>query len=252
MNRLEEERQLMQELSAEIVDPVYSVLVRDPNWSRINQILQLNSNTVYWKAGDGRNLLHFALQSAPVEVIRQILALAPELVNVGDPFQSLPVHIALQVDRGSSFEMVDLLTQGSAGRSTLLVKDWAERLPLHLACRVTSSIEIFRCLVERGGPEILREADGAGCLPLHLACLSGNCTFEVVKFLTKHYPEATRVRDMEGRLPIDLADRVEVIQWLNELQRLQDVHDLVQTLGVEDPTKLEAVVNRFKSKKRPS
>jgi len=78
-----------------------------------------------------------------------------------------------------------------------------KRIPLHLACIHSESLEIIRRLLIYF-PEGASQIDELGRTPLHYTCSNGADT-EVVRELISKYPFAASIADKDGWIPLHVA-----------------------------------------------
>jgi ankyrin repeat protein len=81
------------------------------------------------------------------------------------------------------------------------ITDNLGRLPLHVACRHGSSLEVVKILIEDDEmSEQTLVADGEGELPLHKACRGGHVS--LVLFLMEKHLSSIRLKNSAGMLPV--------------------------------------------------
>jgi len=81
-------------------------------------------------------------------------------------------------------------------------KDKHGRLPLHMACSYSASLEIVKILVKTYPDGVKSQTEKEGNLPRHLAYMFG-ATLEVLNFLIETYEEATQTQNKKAKKPSD-------------------------------------------------
>lgn len=151
--------------------------------------------------------LHQAVYArAPLQVLQALVACFPAaLHDRGGNYQETPLHIASCI-HGFSPQVYNLLTSQEAVRSV----DTEGMLPLHRCCQHQfgqQSLDVVRGLVE-AYPESVKAVDGEGGTPLFLAVGTGfgvDLRLPIIQFLAEQYPEALTRRDNKGCMPLHRA-----------------------------------------------
>jgi len=78
------------------------------------------------------------------------------------------------------------------------IKDKHGRLPLHMACSYSASLEIVKILVKTYPDGVKSQTEKEGNLPLHLAYMFG-ASLEVLNFLIETYEEGTQTRNKKAK-----------------------------------------------------
>ena len=109
-----------------------------------------------------------------------------------------PLHRILM--SSPPFDVVETFMVHSPG--TAQIKDKHGRLPLHVACSYSASLEIVKILVQTYPDGVKSQTEKEGDLPLHLAYMFG-ATLEVLNFLIETYEEGTQTRNKKAKKPSD-------------------------------------------------
>ena len=124
----------------------------------------------------------------------------PDAIHTQDGNRALPIHIACRAN--SPIEVLRFFVDQDM--ATLYMMDNTGALPIHNACRGGASLEKFKYLIEKGGVGTLCARDNNAALPLHILCQS-KPSVDVVKYLLKLYPISVSEKTSVGDLPLMLA-----------------------------------------------
>jgi len=177
------------------------------SWSSVRNWLKNNRNNEKLIAAavnnqeEGETSLHVILRKCPpVDIVREMIEIAPNLLRLPDSNGLLPLHIACK--HSASVEVVDKLIQGSP--NTVRIGDSFSWLPIHFACaNPEASVDVI-CRLLRDANDIVQCRTDNAQLPIHLACVFG-ASFEVIKRLLKDAPDTVRAEDYLSRTPLLLA-----------------------------------------------
>ena len=193
------------------------------SWNSVRNWLENNQNNSKLIAAavnnqeEGETPLHVILRKCPpVDIVREMIEIAPNLLRLPDSNGLLPLHIACQ--HSASVEVVDKLINGAP--ITVRIGDNCSWLPIHFACANPDvSIDIVNRLL-RDANDTVRFKNNNAQLPIHLGCVSG-ASFEVINRLLKDAPDTVRAEDYLTRMPILLVGSHEAQQEIRNL--LQEV-----------------------------
>jgi len=147
--------------------------------------------------------LHTALRNrtaVPIPILQFLLRDDDTVITNGDG--DGPLHVACHNPTTVPATLQWLLAV-SGSTADVAVRDSTGALPLHLAARVSKSVDIVQSLVECF-PQALQCRDYHGDLPLHEACRAAQ-SLAVVTYLVEQYPAAVRVTGRNGATPLHLA-----------------------------------------------
>ncbi len=142
------------------------------------------------------------LNNPRADIVREIVAAAPEVCGWADSHGWLPLHHACA--HGASTEVLEALTM--ANPESKIVQDSQNRTPLHFyATRNTDNPTAMainvQILSDTGAAEL---PDRGGMLPMHYACAYGtNPT--VLEVLMNAHPNSLTAKENKGRTPMHLA-----------------------------------------------
>ena len=168
----------------------------------------------------GETSLHVILRKCPpVDIVREMIEIAPNLLRLPNLNGLLPLHIACK--HSASVEVVDKLINGAP--ITVRIGDSSfSWLPIHFACaNPDASVDIVNRLL-RDANDTVRFKNNNAQLPIHLACVSG-ASFEVINRLLKDAPDTVRAEDYLSQTPILLAGNHGAnILVLNRMQEVSE------------------------------
>ena len=136
---------------------------------------------------------------APSEVVKALISAYPDSLMLKDSAGDLPLHLACR-ERSSKSVIGALLSEEPVAAK---VKDDEGRLPLHLACRQGTSVQVVDSLIIcffRGS----RTTDAYELLPIHWACAQ-NASPSLIESLLRANPDSVDLKDKWGRTPLSLA-----------------------------------------------
>ena len=136
---------------------------------------------------------------APSEVIKALVAAYPESLLMKDTAGDLPLHLACREKSSKAVLATLLSTEPTAAK----VKDDEGKLPLHLACRQGVAVQIVDSLIVCHY-RATRTPDSYNLLPLHWACAQ-NASVGIVESLLRANPDAIDHKDKWDRTPLSLA-----------------------------------------------
>ena len=162
------------------------------------------------------------LSTAPASIIQAIHEAHPNGVRTKESsFSRLPLHCACK--RTSSDPLV-IAVLIHAHKNACLIPDSMGRLPLHYALSNGADTTIIYLLLS-SHPDSAKGVDLYGWSPLHVACSVGNKPAIIA--LLQIYPEATITRTNKGSTPLSclsktMEDRCEVKQLLKAARQQFD------------------------------
>jgi ankyrin repeat protein len=162
-------RKIMQELVEVVKDPMQHLPVAKRKFLKAKE----EGFDFSFKAYKGRTLLHYAVKSNNVEVIRTLVKLGC-IVDLCDDNYDSPLHMAVSLKR---YECARMLIKGGAD---INIAGEMEQTPLHYAV-VTGSMEMVRLLIKNGADSSL--VDEKNLSPLDYAKDEKN--MNLVNFLEK-------------------------------------------------------------------
>lgn len=119
----------------------------DDGWTKVKERAVSHPEEVSRQgAFFGQTVLHLACyRFPPLDVIKILLKVCPEIASVKNVDGETPLHIAIM---GSSEDVIEEIIL--ANRQSVLVKDKHGETPFHQACRGGLSIEILRLMLSCG------------------------------------------------------------------------------------------------------
>ena len=148
--------------------------------------------------------------------MKALVAAYPDSLLLKDSAGDLPLHLACRERSSKSVIGILLSEEPQAAK----VKDDEGRLPLHLACRQGTPVQVVDSLIIcyfRGS----RTPDSYQLLPIHWACAQ-NASPAVVEALLRANPDSVDLKDKWGRTPLSLAqastnsDKEKIIEALSK------------------------------------
>ena len=169
-----------------------------PTWkeSQIKSISQRRFEERSQQLRDGSYPLHMAIvNGAPMQVLEMLAKAAPEVASMTDKYGQTCLHLLVlkyggrctHTDGADSnpdvlLDAVKLVMPFDKGQ--IMVKDKADRLPLHVACGTGCSIDVAKFLVD-AYPDSIGSKNSDGNSPLEVAIDSGRCSKELIGFLSE-------------------------------------------------------------------
>jgi ankyrin repeat protein len=148
----------------------------------------------------GRTALHLAVGARDnnTELIRVLLQVDPEIVQVTDNQGYLPLHMACE--KNAHFDVIKILIdQYPQG---VMEKDRYRALPLIYSCKINAHLDVTKLLID-AYPEGVKKVDRYGYLPLHYAV--ENDAFDLITLLIDMYPEGLKTKENKGYLPLHMS-----------------------------------------------
>jgi len=142
--------------------------------------------------GDGDSPLQKALEwRAPLDVIRLMVSISPDLVQVPNRNGSLPLHLALgwfrqPGDAADYLQIIKLLV--SYWPDSITIKTRSGMLPLHLACNLCRAYTDIIWYILDLYPQAVRVQDDKSRLPLHIICARKTVAKKVIQRLVHAWP----------------------------------------------------------------
>jgi len=179
----------------------------DNQWDEIREWLRRNRANVLVAGAEtlgdyNTTPLHLACRNCPpIDIVEQLLSVAPHTVRIEDSFSWLPLHYACA--NGASYEVLQVLVDAFPESRT--ASDKRGRTPLHFALGNTqrpASPQVVELLVQSGAAALC--PDENGMLPLHYACAYG-ISKEALAVLTAASTESITATDTKGRTPLHFA-----------------------------------------------
>lgn len=139
-------------------------------------------------------------KAVPLEVLVSLTEAYPEAVRSKTaPSNNLPIHIACR--NGSSIEVIKHLVE--LFPESLTVPDTEGNLPIHIACWLSDEAVVkFLYSSSSEGAHALNKKQQT---PLHMACNRYNVSANVVEMLLKENRMAALHQDWQGQLPLHKA-----------------------------------------------
>ena len=223
------------------------------SWNSVRDWLKNNRNNAKLIAAavnnheEGETPLHLILRKCPpLDIVHEMIEIAPNLLRLPNSHGLLPLHIACQ-HSSTSVEVIDKLILGAP--ITVHIGDSFAWLPIHFACaNPDASVDIVNRLL-RDANDTVRFKNNNAQLPIHLACVSG-ASFEVISRLLKDAPETVQDEDYLSRTPILLAGSYGAQEEI--INRLQQVATEIRSKEIfeaENASKeIESILTDCKSK----
>mmetsp|Transcript_3892 Transcript_3892/g.8719 ORF Transcript_3892/g.8719 Transcript_3892/m.8719 type:complete len:2464 (-) Transcript_3892:122-7513(-) len=219
--------------------PLHKIVERASAWTLlIDMILTLYPKAVVHKDYAGELPIHHAAHADNLTALEIIYESYRNGAKDADGSGRLPIHVA--AEHGSTESIKYLTMQVPDGAHTVM--SGGRSLPLHLACKMYSSVGVITSLLRtplnfslasrtdengelplhlllRCGEEVdvvavktlltchlkaIGTRDQSGDIPLHIA-LKNNCKPAVIETLIAHFPGSSVVMDGEGHSPLFLA-----------------------------------------------
>ena len=175
----------------------------------LRTLLQVAPELPYIEFSDGRTVLHLAAcSSVSVEIMEYLLEVNFEAMNRQDSLGNLPVHCA--VKHFAPYEVISSLMNHRRTHHgfTTVVNNSLQTL-VHIACSCNPSV-IDKIQGRFYDKEPLMMKDNNGNLPLHIAC--SNFLFAqvipgsyMVRRFIRCYREALQIPNNDGNLPLHIA-----------------------------------------------
>lgn len=196
--------------------------MRDKRWENVNEIIcnTVNFNMIRTVRFQSTIMHHACRYQAPLYIIDMLYQIFPQALQIGDEFNSLPLHHACS-QGGKNPSMIDVIQYIIAKYPNAVrcsTNGCLNRLPLHIACQNSASASIIEILVQ-SWPDSVKEKFGQfGRLPIHIACDNG-ADLPVIELLTKLFPESLTIQEtITGFTPLHTAcycsSDLSVIQFL--------------------------------------
>ena len=146
-----------------------------------------------------QSILHWAIANGRLDIIRLIIARAPEQLNMVDTDGRRLIDYVLERKEKESSTVRSMVEQATPAQ--LAVSLYNGQTILHWAIANGRS-DIVQLIIAKA-PEQLYVADKHGRTAVHLAAANGH--LEVVQLIAKRTPEVLTIADKDGRTAIHLA-----------------------------------------------
>lgn len=212
------------------------VFINTKDWEKAQATIKRNPNFVKEHCTvpgfyDGRftscmTPLHLACAlEAPPSIIQALVAASPAATEEPEKtYGRIPLHVGICF--GIPTESLTCLIK--AYPKGCKVQDDHGRLPLHYACRSTSTRdEKNALLLLKAYPDSVKVADTNGFLPIHVATRSGNSR-TLIRMLIRSAPETIVTKTRKGSTCIDCAKASN--KFPNETEKDEIVQLLLRTV----------------------
>ena len=146
-------------------------------------------------------ILHWACQTAKLNLIKKIAGACPEAVQKKDTSGKLPIHISCELGDATPIAAIRDLVQ--VYPDACLAKDCDGNTPLHSACKHLrrNRAEVVKLLLEVQ-PRAAEVKDNDGNLAVHSACEQQRPCSEAIMLLAEAYPKGLEIKDREKNIPL--------------------------------------------------
>jgi ankyrin repeat protein len=158
---------------------------------------------------EGWNPLHAACahDQHSVDIIQFLMEAYPDAVQIKSAqvqHGNLPLHEACQVEHTDE-SVIRVLLESYPESVRIRTDDECKYLPIHLACRYSSSLCAIHVLWKADPDSVKDPVESSGRLPLHEACARVAPVLAVIQFLVLAFPAAMTMADSQENKPLDLA-----------------------------------------------